>query len=109
MEYTAPGEGIKDMNPISVRFGGEKVEMANQIPADQYHFYQDLVAHMGTLTEKYPSLRLLEIIAIMARATGYCIAMSEPEVQEMMRKMAVENIDRVIKEQMAAKLPLAGP
>lgn len=61
-------------------------------------FYQTMVKHMLRECERDKSLRNLEIIATLGRMTGYCIAACHPMERDLVRQIAIENIDRATKD-----------
>lgn len=66
--------------------------------AEHEAFYQATVAGMRAACVRYPNIRNIEIIAILGRMAGYCIAMCFPAERDLARKMLIENVDRAVAE-----------
>jgi hypothetical protein len=60
--------------------------------------YQSMVEHLAELSRRHPDMRNVEIIAVLAKTVGYCIAMCEPDERDLARAMAIANIDGAARE-----------
>lgn len=71
------------------------------VPAEDKieRFYQKMIGHMKRECDRDKSLRNLEIIATLGRLIGYCIAMCYPQERDLVRQMAIENIDKATENQ----------
>jgi hypothetical protein len=56
-------------------------------------FYAEAMAAVQVVIKKYPNIRTKEVIAMLARATGYAIAGCYPDERDLARQMAIENMD----------------
>jgi hypothetical protein len=61
-------------------------------------FYQECVAGMQKACERHPNIRNAEIIAILGRMVGYCIAMCYPDERDLARHSAIVNMDMATKD-----------
>ena len=66
------------------------------VPADERieRFYQRMAAHMKRECDRDKSLRNIEVNATLGRLCGYCIALCYPQERDLVRALAIENIDK---------------
>lgn len=66
-----------------------------QIPASPAveAFYQDAMTSLQAACRRHPHVRNLEVMAALARAAGYCIAMCHPDERDLARVTVIENVD----------------
>jgi len=65
---------------------------------DMEQCYQEMVAAIGKLTVRYPSIRNIELIALIGRMAGYCVAMCFPDERDLARQTAIENLDHAVSD-----------
>lgn len=65
---------------------------------DHEAFYQDAMAALRSAIDRHPHIRALEVIAILARATGYAVATAYPDERDLARKTAIENMDQATRD-----------
>lgn len=56
--------------------------------------YQEACDFLKGLCERNPDLRTVEIVAIIGRMGGYCLAMCYPNERDLTRQIVIENMDR---------------
>lgn len=57
-------------------------------------FYLEAMQSFAEVTKRHANIRTLEVIAALARATGYAIAACYPDERDLARKTAIENMDQ---------------
>lgn len=66
--------------------------------ADEEAFYQAICAEMQRQCRRFPKIRTIEIIAMLGRMSGYCVAMCYPDERDLVRATLIENMDRATSE-----------
>lgn len=61
---------------------------------DEERFYQAICADLQRQCRRFPKIRNIEIIAILSRMLGYCIAMCHPDERDLARATAIGNMDQ---------------
>lgn len=69
-----------------------------QATPDMEAAYQEVMAGLKRACDRFPSIRTLEVIALLSRATGYCVAACYPDERDLARATAIENIDQAVKD-----------
>ena len=60
--------------------------------------YMSLVLEIKKKCDEYPEIRNVEIIGILGRVTGYCVAMCYPDERDIARATAIVNMDTAISD-----------
>lgn len=79
-------------------------------PANEEHeaIFQELVAQAAICCQAHPSVKNIELIAILARTVGYCIALCLPDERDLARETAIVNIDQATADAARPGPPTAG-
>lgn len=68
---------------------------ARRHPSEPKHeaFFQQMCADMKRHCDLHPELKNIDVIAVLGRLTGYCIAMAFPDERDLARATAIANMD----------------
>lgn len=85
---------------MSLRCWGRCAEMASHfVRATPEHeaCYQELIAVIRKWADQNPSVQNKDILAMLGRAAGYCVAMCLPNERLRARDIAIKNMDAGIR------------
>lgn len=71
-------------------------------------FYTEVCTAMAGAAKKHPSIRNIEIIGILGRMTGYCVAMCHPDERDLARQTAIVNLDKAVEDAASSGSPTSG-
>lgn len=75
---------------------------------DHEAFFEAMCDAMKSHCDAHPELRNIEVIAILGRLAGYCIAMCYPDERDLARATAVTNMDKGTADVASGGPPTAG-
>src|ERR1017187_1696028 len=60
--------------------------------------YQDVIAALQASMKRHGDIRNIEIIALLGRMVGYCVALCYPDERDLARLTAIENLDATVRQ-----------
>lgn len=70
----------------------------NKMEGSAYRFYENMVANMNREVQATPGLQYTQVVAVLAKLTGFGIGAISPPQQAVAREMAIRNLDLALKE-----------
>ena len=74
-----------------------RVRVVTATPAHEA-FYQEMCRALKMYCDRHPEIRNFEIIAVLGRMAGTCIAMAYPDERDLARQMAIVNLDQAVED-----------
>jgi hypothetical protein len=58
----------------------------------------EMAEALKVICAKHPEIRNIEIIAVLGRVAGYCVAMCFPDERDLARQTAIMNLDAAVRD-----------
>lgn len=68
------------------------MKLAPSRPIDE-EFFQHICAEAARFCDLHPEIKNIHVMAILAQAAGYCIAMTYQDERDLARALTIRNLD----------------